>query len=110
MSETLILFTGFCTMIPKDYTIFLESLKNSTPEAKWPEALRALWWDAKEDWRRAHELVDGSNARGADQIHAYLHRKEGDQWNAGYWYRRAGKPFPKVSLDEEFRQLVEELL
>ena len=25
-------------------------------------------------------------------MHAYLHRKEGDQGNAAYWYGRAGKP------------------
>lgn len=94
-------------MIPKDYDLFIESLKKNTPEDYWPEALRALWWDAKEDWHRAHDLVDGSNALNADWIHAYLHRKEGDDWNARYWYRRASKPFPGLSLDEEFRQLVE---
>jgi hypothetical protein len=27
-------------------------------------------------------------------IHAYLHRKEPDIWNAKYWYRRCGKPYP----------------
>jgi hypothetical protein len=25
-------------------------------------------------------------------VHAYLHRKEGDQDNAAYWYGRARKP------------------
>jgi len=40
-------------------------------------------------------------------IHAYLHRKEGDKWNAGYWYNRAGKPFPDFSFEEELKVLVE---
>ncbi len=43
-------------------------------------------------------------------IHAYLHRKEGDEWNAGYWYRRAGKPFPKTTLEQELKELVEFVL
>ena len=27
-------------------------------------------------------------------VHAYLHRKEGEQWNADYWYRLAGRTLP----------------
>jgi len=43
-------------------------------------------------------------------IHAYLHRKEGDKFNAGYWYRMAGKTFPNKNLEEEQRELVEYFL
>jgi hypothetical protein len=43
-------------------------------------------------------------------VHAYLHRKEGDQDNAGYWYRRVRKPPATVSLDEEWEELARELL
>jgi hypothetical protein len=43
-------------------------------------------------------------------IHAYLHRKEGDRFNAGYWYRMAGRQFPVISLEEEQKQLVEYFL
>jgi len=39
-------------------------------------------------------------------IHAYLHRKEGDDGNAAYWYRQAGKPISREQLDDEWRQLV----
>jgi hypothetical protein len=39
-------------------------------------------------------------------VHAYLHRKEGDQSNAAYWYRRAGKPVCKKPLDAEWRSIV----
>ena len=53
--------------------------------------LLALWWDARGDWKRAHEIAqDVSDADGA-WVHAYLHRKEGDLGNAAYWYRRAGR-------------------
>src|ERR1700733_15799160 len=54
-------------------------------------ALLALWWDAKGDWERAHGIAqDVAGADGA-WVHAYLHRKEGDAGNAGYWYRQAGR-------------------
>ena len=43
-------------------------------------------------------------------MHAYLHRKEGDLANAGYWYRRAKKPVYKGTLDEEWEEIVRALL
>ena len=43
-------------------------------------------------------------------MHAHLHRVEGDDGNAGYWYRRAGKPHAKVSHDEEWDRIAEALL
>ncbi len=40
-------------------------------------------------------------------MHAYLHRKEGDLGNAGYWYSRAGRPMPatSVTLETEWAEL-----
>jgi hypothetical protein len=43
-------------------------------------------------------------------VHAYLHRKEGDTWNADYWYKKAGKIRPKLSLEEEWEYLVREFI
>jgi len=43
-------------------------------------------------------------------VHAYLHRKEGDLSNAGYWYARAGRAMPVGTLEAEWRALAEELL
>ena len=43
-------------------------------------------------------------------IHAYLHRKEGDPTNAAYWYRRAAKSVPSVTLDAEWDAIVTALL
>ena len=48
--------------------------------------------------------------RDGSWVHAYLHRKEGDQGNAAYWYRRAGKPVCREPLDEEWLGTVEALL
>jgi hypothetical protein len=43
-------------------------------------------------------------------VHAYLHRKEGDQGNADYWYGRAGKPVCREPLDAEWISIVSDLL
>lgn len=96
--------------LPKDYTEFQDSLSQDHPPNNWPEGLRALWHDAKNDWEGSHDIAQEMHNDLGSWIHGYLHRKEGDEFNAGYWYRRAGKPFPKISLDEELQELVEFVL
>ncbi len=88
--------------------------KRTTSEAQPPTALSpplcALWHDAKGDWNAAHQVAqDIDNTTGA-WIHAYLHRKEGDLANAGYWYRRAQKPECRSSLDAEWEEIAAALL
>ena len=58
----------------------------------------------------AHRLVQDESSNDAAWVHAYLHRVEGDLGNAGYWYRRAGKPVAKGSLDEEWGAIAAALL
>ena len=94
----------------KTYSEFLDTLKNEHPELDWPEGLKALWYDAKNDWATAHDIAEELNGSLGNWIHAYLHRKEGDEWNAGYWYRQAGKSFPKISLEEEHQEMVDFVL
>jgi hypothetical protein len=85
---------------------FLESLdKNQLPEHE-SVYLKALWYDAKGDWHQAHELIQDVPDKNAAWIHAYLHRKEGDLWNADYWYHKAGRKRPALSLQEEWKELV----
>ena len=72
---------------------FRQSLTAAKPPAELTLALAGLWWDAKDDWTRAHESAQQDEGRDGSWVHAYLHRKEGDQGNAAYWYSRAGKPF-----------------
>jgi hypothetical protein len=73
--------------------------------------LQALWHDTHGAWERAHEVCQQAGSREGDWVHAYLHRKEGDPGNAGYWYARARRPVPaeSVSLDEEWADLVRTL-
>jgi len=72
--------------------------------------LTALWHEKRGDWNRAHEIVQEIDDRSAAWVHAYLHRKEGDQGNAAHWYRQAGRPFPSISLDEEWEEIVTALM
>ena len=97
-------------MKPLTYYQFLETLENGRPESDWSLGLKAMWFDATGDWEASHDIAQEMHTNLGSWIHAYLHRKEDDEWNAGYWYRKANKPFPKVPLDEEFQQLVTYLL
>ncbi len=72
--------------------------------------LHALWCEKKGDWNRAHQLVQDASRGDEAWVHAYLHRKEGDNSNAAYWYRAAGKPVCRVSLDEEWQEIAKGLL
>ena len=74
------------------------------------DLLRALWHERRGDWDRAHEIAQEIAGPDAAWVHAYLHRREGDQSNAAYWYRQAGHPVVRGDLDEEWRGLVEALL
>lgn len=91
----------------KDFTA---SLVNDQVPANLPLHLQALWHDGKGDWQTAHDLIDQENDQNSAYVHAYLHRKEGDVWNADYWYRRAGKTRPALSLNEEWEHLVASFL
>ncbi len=72
--------------------------------------LQALWHDGHGNWSAAHELAQAGADRDSAWVHAYLHRKEGDQWNAEYWYRRAGRPVFAGTLPDEWSAMVQDLL
>ena len=90
---------------------FSATLSHSTPPAGISVLLEALWFDANGDWEAAHNIAQSKEGTPAyDRLHAYLHRVEGDTWNAGYWYRRAGADVFKGSLKEEWAFIVKSLL
>jgi hypothetical protein len=91
-------------------TDFKSSLATQAPPKSASVYLAALWYDAKGDWQKAHELIQDLPDSTASRIHAYLHRKEGDTWNADYWYNKAGSKRPGLSLEEEWEDIVAKLL
>lgn len=96
--------------LPTNYTDFEATLEQATPPNSWPETLKSLWFMAKDDWERSHNIAQDIESAMGSLIHAHLHRVEGDDWNAKYWYRQAGRPFPLVSFAEELQQLVIEVI
>ena len=89
---------------------FIASLEGAAPASDLNAPLRGLWWAAKGDWDEAHRIVQDDNSREAAWVHAYLHRVEGDLGNAGYWYRQAGRPEAKDSLEAEWERIAATLL
>jgi hypothetical protein len=89
---------------------FRQSITGDKPPAGLTHALAGLWWDAKGDWKQAHESAQKDEGPEGSLVHAYLHRKEGDQDNAAYWYGRAGKAVCRESLDAEWLSIVKGLL
>ena len=71
---------------------FKKSIQQSAPPSNLSILLQALWFDAKGNWDKAHQLAQEVETSEGSWIHAYLHRKEGDLGNAGYWYHRAKQP------------------
>ena len=89
----------------------LDTLRqNTAPNTLPSDHLRALWYDLNGDWDTAHGIVQQMEDINAMWIHAYLHRKEPDIWNAKYWYRRCGKPYPEgVDFEAEVAIILEVL-
>ncbi|WP_374951035.1 hypothetical protein [Mucilaginibacter sp.] len=89
---------------------FKASLTADQPPEGLNVQLKSLWFDGKDDWQRAHQQVDQLNDQQSAWVHAYLHRKEGDIWNADYWYRKARQNRPDITLQQEWEQLVTHFL
>ena len=92
----------------------LDEFRSTLEQSEAPEslspALRAMWEDARGNWSAAHAIAQDIDDQTGSWIHAYLHRKEGELGNAGYWYRRAGQPVAQDGLDEEWARIVSALL
>jgi hypothetical protein len=89
---------------------FNASLQKSRPPAELAPALSALWWAAKDDWKKAHGIVMDEGGKECAWVHAYLHRVEGDLDNARYWYRQAGRAPASGPLAEEWSEIAAALL
>jgi len=89
---------------------FKTSLSLPHPPGNLSNYLKAMWFDGKNDWERAHDIAQNIDDKNGSLIHAYLHRKEGSDWNADYWYRRSGRDHHRPTLEAEWAALVEALV
>ena len=80
---------------------FRNSLELQRPPAAYAPALQALWWLAKNDWKKAHDIVMAHDDADCAWVHAHLHRIEGDLDNARYWYRTADRRLATGALAAE---------
>jgi hypothetical protein len=72
------------------------------------DAIAAL---EKQDWNRAHEIVQDMTDAKAAWLHGILHMIEGDESNARYWYAQAGRAFPgKDKGSQEIEAMKAEIL
>lgn len=96
-----------CIMTLSEFKV---SLQDQAPPTGLNSLLLSLWYDAKGDWDKSHQIVQDIETKEAAWIHAYLHRKEGDLSNADYWYRQSGRKRPAFNLEEEFNHLLQYLI
>ena len=93
-----------------DIQEFRDSLDQVEAPGNLPPPLVALWHQAKGDWDNAHKLVQDEKTRAAAWVHAFLHRVEGDDNNAAYWYGKAGRELCTDSLSSEWDDIAGQLL
>ena len=62
------------------------------------DLIRAVELALTDDWDGAHEIVQkDEDDPTSNWIHAVLHKIEGDEANARYWYRRSGQFYEAYS-------------
>ena len=93
-----------------DLTGFRATVTQAEPPAGLSLPLQTLWWEAKGDWKKAHECAQNDESQDGSAVHAYLHRVEGDLRNAGHWYSRAGRTPRTDGLAAEWEALTIEML
>ena len=89
---------------------FKATLASESPDPHLNKLLRALWWQANDQWDKAHDLVQNLDSSVAKWIHAMLHRQESDLDNSLYWYSDAGRELPDKSLQAEWEEIANFLL
>ena len=84
---------------------------DSHPPAGLSAELEVLWLARAGRWDQAHDACQDLPDPAGAWIHAWLHRQEGDEGNAAYWYARARKPVPPPgqTLEDEWLEIARAL-
>jgi hypothetical protein len=90
-------------------TGFKSFLSGTEPPHSFSQQEKALWFAGRGNWEKAHQIVQDLTDPLSCNIHAFLHRQEGDYSNAGYWYQKAGVKIPEISLEREWEEIVSNL-
>ena len=77
------------------HELLQSTLADTEPPASLSREAVALWHTKKGNWDDAHNIAQDIHTPTGSWIHALLHVIEGDQWNADYWFSKAGKPSRK---------------
>jgi hypothetical protein len=93
-----------------NYQSFVAAVKSKNLPVGITIYQETLWYAGTGNWQKAHELIQDEPGKSAALLHAYLHRVEGDQRNADYWYRKAGESRPALSLYAEWETLVKRFI
>ncbi len=97
-------------------TLDPNSFIRSTPDKELSPPLQALWWLKKgalvmgTEWEKAHAICQQDEGNPSyDIVHALAHWIEGDEANAGYWYRRAGASLRATKIEAEWDRILAEM-
>jgi hypothetical protein len=88
---------------------FLDSLSSEQPPPGVDGPLLGCWHALRGCWGAAHDAVQGESD-GDAWVHAALHREEGDDANARYWYGRAGRSAAQGAARREYLTIAAALL
>lgn len=89
---------------------FESSLADPAPPENCSVEIAALWWLRNRNWQLGHDLIDSAPGQDAAWVHALMHRMEGDQANARYWYARAGRNAEGKTIGQEVEALLDYFL
>lgn len=91
-------------------------VSGSAPPGTYSEPQQALWWLKKgnlklgPEWDKAHGICQRDEGNpDYDWVHALCHLIEGDDFNTGYWFRRAGRPAHSGSAETLWDEIAEEM-
>lgn len=90
----------------------LQSAENDAqPPSDLTGELKSLWHTKAGHWDAAHDIAQEIHTPMGSWIHALLHLIEGDVGNAGYWFRKAGRPTcGPEEIDDLWNTIATELL